>query len=333
MDSSRSQRTSAVRFALGALGVLLVIGTVMLVVAGTVLLVAAPHPPPESSGSGATASDEVPAAAPAPMAARRTVTATAPAPTTAPSVLPSSAIVAGSVGRASPNLRATHDVDLDFDFGTRAVRVVARSVVTNTSGGPIDRLELNLVPARLGRLRLGNVSLDNRTVRATIDDQTLVIPLGGVLPPGASVRVRVVYRATLRATVGGSDWMFTRAGGIAELYRWIPWPSGRAPFERPNHGDPFMTPVSPEVRIRLTTDRPLVVATAARRVSISANRLVQEFLATEIRDVPMSMAPDFRLRSTRVGDTLVRVYGRPGAPSAAMLEAATRALGRMERLL
>jgi hypothetical protein len=168
-------------------------------------------------------------------------------------------------------------------------------------------------------------------VTATIDDQTIVVPLGGVLAAGASTRVRIVYAATLRSTLIGSNWLFTRTNGVLEAYRWIPWVSRRTPFNRPNHGDPFVTPVSPRVRVAITSDRTLVYATPGSRIAASGFR--QTFEATNVRDFAFTAAPDYRTVSATVGDNIVRVYYRGSFPAAATLAAAKRAITRMEGLV
>src|SRR6478735_8112740 len=128
------------------------------------------------------------------------------------------------------------------------------------AGGEIDRIELNTIAARLGAIRLEPVTVDGRAVAARISDQTIVVPLGGVLPPGGTTRVRVRYHATLRSSVTGSNWLFTRANGVADLYRWLPWVSRRIAFDRPNHGDPFETATSRSVKVRIVTYRKLKFA-------------------------------------------------------------------------
>jgi hypothetical protein len=157
------------------------------------------------------------------------------------------------------------------------------------------------------------------------------VPLGGVLPEGASAVVRVRYSATLRSTTGNSDWLFTRANGIADLYRWLPWVSRRIAFVRPNHGDPFVTPSSPHVRVRITTDRPMVLATSGNRTALSG--LTQTFEATNVRDFTVTAAPDFRTRSAFVGSKNVIVYYRPGQDGAAILRSAVSSLTKLQRLL
>lgn len=240
-------------------------------------------------------------------------------------------LVRGSVNRTSVNMSATYDAALDLDFGTRAVTVDTTISATNTSGAPVDRLELNTIAARLGDIRLGTVTVNGRTVTPTIHDQTVLVPLGGILPQGRTVAVRVAYRATLRNTLTNSDWLFTRTNGIVNLYRWIPWVSRDVPFGRDNHGDPFVTAVSPRVIVRITTDRPLVLATTGDRVS--ANGLTQTFEARNVRDFTVTAAPDFRTGSRIVGNTTVRVWYRPGFPATAAVEEAARAVGRMNALV
>jgi hypothetical protein len=122
--------------------------------------------------------------------------------------------------------------------------------------------------------------------------------------------------------------MFTRANGIVNLYRWIPWVSIGHSFARPNHGDPFVTPVSPKVTLRLLTDRPLVVATSGRRIAASGLR--QTFEATNVRDFALVAAPDFRVASRRVGNVLITAFVRPGVSATPRLAAAAAAISGMQ---
>jgi hypothetical protein len=274
-----------------------------------------------------------------PSAAPASVTADA-APTTAPAAGSAreptvqaygAALPAGSVNRTSLALTAEYDVLLSLRFNSRAFGVDSIMTVRNDSGDSIDRLELNTIGARLGAMKLGAVTVAGAAVNATVDDQTIVVPLGGVLAPGQSVQVRVRYTATLRSTTSGSNWLFTRANGIVDAHRWIPWVSRRVPFNRPNHGDPFVTPVTPRVRVAITTDRALVFATTGERVSASGLR--QTFEARNVRDFVFAAAPDYRTISSTVGDTVIRVYYRPGGPASAILAAAKRAIAKMEPLV
>src|SRR4051812_8910718 len=154
-----------------------------------------------------------------------------------------SAIVPGAVNRSSIWLDATYEAYLRIEWGARTIRVDSTAVIRNTSGAAIDRLNLNTIAARLGSMQLGPVTVDGASVAASVSDQTIVVPLGGILPEGAATTVRVRYSASVRSSLAGSDWMFTRTNGVLDLYRWLPWVSRGIKFDRPNHGDPFETPV------------------------------------------------------------------------------------------
>ncbi len=268
------------------------------------------------------------------------VTAMAPAVTHAAEVTlveavtpAATSIVPGSMRRTSLKLRATYATQLTLRYGTRWFGVNSIATITNTSGGPIDRVELNTIAARLGGMTLRLATVDGRRVTASVRDQTIVVPLGGVLPVGATASVRIWYAAHLRSTLNGSSWMFTRANGIVDAYRWIPWVSRATPFDRPNHGDPFVTPVSPLVSFTVATDRRLVIVSTADRVSVSSNGLIQRFVAKNVRDVSLTAAPDFRSTSVLVGGTRVRYYYRSSRNAARTLDAAADAFRSIQARL
>jgi len=132
---------------------------------------------------------------------------------------------------------------------------------------------------------------------------------------------------------GDAGPLLAKANGIIDLYRWLPWVSRKIAFDRPNHGDPFETPTSRSVRVKITTSRKLVLATSGDRTAVSADGLTQTFAATDVRDFNITAAIDYRTRSRVVRDSIVRVYYRPGAPGAAMLDAAADAFDALERRL
>ena len=92
-----------------------------------------------------------------------------------------SAITPGSVNRTSLNLSATYSVGLTLNYASRSFMVNSIATITNTSGGPIDRIELNTIAARLGGMSLRVVQVDGRNVARRVSDQTIVVPLGGIL--------------------------------------------------------------------------------------------------------------------------------------------------------
>ncbi len=242
----------------------------------------------------------------------------------------------GAVDRTSLDLAATYAVTATIGWASRSLAVTTRISITNRSGGPVDHVLLNTVAGPLGRLRGLSVEVGGRTVRATLDDQTIRVPFNGVLPDGGSVDVVVRYRATVRSDLAGpshSAWQFTRTNGILDLYRWIPWLSRAHPFARPNHGDPFVTVVSPKVTLDLVADRPLRYAINARRVAVADGGRRQRFVAEQVRDVVLTAAADLRTLTGTVGRTRIVVATRPGGPAATMLRVARDAVRSFERLL
>ena len=245
-----------------------------------------------------------------------------PGPSPAPTLLDTgSAIIAGSVNRTSLDLTATYRIDAAITVRTGVIDVATEIVVANDSGDGIDRVELNTIAARLGGIAVTSASVDGTDVQVSVTDQTLVVPLGGVLPAGSSATIQLEYRASLARDLSGSDWMFSRAGGTLALYRWIPWVSLAVPFDRPNHGDPFVTPSSPRVEVELLTDEPMVLAAPAATVDEvpAGPGRAWTFTLTDVRDVSIVLAPDFRVADGDVDGLPIRVYTRPGGLSAARL--------------
>ena len=159
--------------------------------------------------------------------------------------------------RSSLDLDATYRATLKLTWATRSIWVDSTATIRNTSGGRIDRVELNTIAARLGDIRLRPVTVDGAAGRGDgrRPDRSSCRSAASC-PPAPTTRSGCGYSARLRAGTSGSDWLFARANGIADLYRWLPWVSRRIAFDRPNHGDPFETPTSSLVRVTVVTDRP-----------------------------------------------------------------------------
>jgi len=285
----------------------------------------------ESTPRAAPLGSPVASAPPAASSPAATAPSTAASTPASPMGPEASGLIDGSVDRTTIDLTAEYDVDLSLSFDSRSFEVDSVMTIRNESVEPIDRLELNTIAARVGDMELGAVTVAGKTVRASVEDQTIAVPLGGILEAGRSVEVRVGYSATLRSSLTGSNWLFTRTNGIVNAYRWLPWVSRRVAFDRPNHGDPFVTPVSPRVRVSITSDRALVYATTGEPVS--ANGLRQTFEARDVRDFAFTAAPDYESIESTVGDTIIRVSYRPGGPARAILGAAENALAEMEPLV
>lgn len=228
-------------------------------------------------------------------------------------------------------MEARYDVRVRLRLATRTMSVVERIAITNRSGGPIDRLELNTVLARIGALRISAASVDGVPVAPVVDDQTIRLPLGGVLPDGASASVVLRFAARAGTRLDGSRWLFARVDGSWTAYRWLPWISAARRFDRVNHGDPFVTTSSPSVRVTVTSDRPVRLATNGRRTAVDGR--TQVFEATDVRDFTFVADPRLRVAAATVGATRIRAYARTSERRAALLRQASRSLVRLERVL
>ncbi len=240
-----------------------------------------------------------------------------------------SALVAGSVDRSSIDLTATYDVDATLDWAARTIDAQTAMNVRNSSGHSIDRLELNSLAGALGNMDVRVARVDGQDVAVDVIDQTIVVPLGSVLPAGESVNVFIRYTATFRSNATGRNYFFTRSGGILSAHRWIPWISRRTPFWSAERGDPFTTAVSPEVRVTLRADRDLTYATTGSAAGREGD--ARTFVARNVRDFNFTAAPDFgRLNGRSVdGDTKIVVYSRT-LPRAMMLDYARRSMAAFE---
>jgi hypothetical protein len=237
------------------------------------------------------------------------------------SPLTASAIQPGSVNRSSMRMRATYTANATIAVSTGVIGVTTTIVARNDSGAGVDVLDLNTIAARLGAINSLWATVDGVPTTVTVSDQTLVVPLGGILPAGATAQVKVHYRATLKTGLVGttrSNWLFTRYGGTLALYRWIPWISALRPFDRPNYGDPFVTPSSPHVHVDLSLDRAMIVATPAANLRTTAARS-WSFGVDNVRDVSMVLAPDFSVTQATSDGVAIRAYSRPGGVSGAKL--------------
>jgi len=236
---------------------------------------------------------------------------------------------AGPTDRTSFRMTATYDVAVDIDWDTRVVKVDTTIEISNTSGGPVGRLLLNTTAPAIGAMRLGRVAVDGQRVTPRVSGQTITIRLPETLVDDGSLRVRVAYTGRAGLSTAGHDWMWAKGNDVLNLYRIIPWLSKKVPFQRDNHGDPFVTPTSPEVRVAITADRKLIYATSGVRVSTDG--LTQTFFARDVRDFNITASPSYTVRSQRTkdGDTLIRVYTVNGRGEL-LMKSALRAMRAFE---
>ncbi len=141
-------------------------------------------PAPSCSRLRACAGQACSVAPPSSPSRRRSSPAWAPArPGSSRPPVAASAILPGAVDRTSLAVEARYDVRMTLRLATGTIAVTEVITIANRSGGPIDRLELNSVLARIGSLRITAATVDGRAVRPVVSDQTIRLPLGASCHP------------------------------------------------------------------------------------------------------------------------------------------------------
>ncbi len=211
----------------------------------------------------------------------------------------------------SYDLEARYTVDLHLDWDTRWVDVDTTIALRNTSGQSIDQLALNTVAAKLSRLRRLRAQVNGLPGKVSRIGQTLKVRLPGGLADGDTATVFVGYRARLATKAAGRSYLFAKLGGVVQLYRFIPWLSRRIAFGTSNHGEQFVTPVSPRVEVTVSADRKLVWATSGRQIEKLGARKFR-YVARNVRDFNIAASPAYRTVTgvTRNGKTRIFAYVR-----------------------
>lgn len=213
----------------------------------------------------------------------------------------------GASAATSYDLEARYDVDVHLEWDSRRVDVRTRITLRNTSGRTIDRLELNTVAAKLGSMKDLRARVDGAHVGVSKVGQTLKVPLGRDLTAGASAVVFVGFKARLATRAGGRAYLFSKLGGVAQLYRFIPWLSRQTPFGSSGHGEQSVTPVSPRVEVTVSADRRLVWATSGQRAEKIDDRTFR-FLAANVRDFNIAASPAYRTTVGRSVNGKTRIF-------------------------
>lgn len=252
--------------------------------------------------------------------------------TAAPTASQAPITIQPAAGRSSYDLEASYVVKVSVNWADRRLDVTTDMQAINTSGGSVTRVELNTIAARLGSMHLIETSVNGQAVTPQVSDQTIIVQLPAALAAGGHVWVHTRYRATLLASISGHNWLWSKVHGVASVYRFIPWLSRKTPFDRPNDGDPFVTPVADDVRVTFTSTVPLTFATSG--VLISSGELGQTFDAQNVRDFNFTASPSYHVLTghTKDGKTQIRVVTHSADAAAAqhMLNLARRVIAQYE---
>ncbi|CAN5648882.1 hypothetical protein BH23CHL7_BH23CHL7_01770 [soil metagenome] len=230
----------------------------------------------------------------------------------------------------SLSLSATYEVAATLNYGKGTLAVDSTASVTNTSPEAVGQLTFNLAPLRVGQFTLSRVQVNGSKAGWSIDDQSIVVDLPAPLAAGGSADVRISYESKLATTATDKNWLFAKLNGTVQAYRWIPWLSRAVKFNRPNVGDPFVTGVSPRVRVRLTSERTLAYATSGDKTAGSG--LTKTFVARNVRDFNFTARPSFKtLKGKAAGVSIVVSYN--SLAGATMMSAAKKSVETYTRLV
>lgn len=211
---------------------------------------------------------------------------------------------------AAPNslngLEATYDVVAALKWKKGRLNVNSTALVTNNSAAAVNALTFNAAPAKIGRMILGDITVGGVAASATIDDQNIIVTLPVPLEPTQQVAVTIVYAAWFGGTSGNKQWLFAKVNGVASAYRWIPWLSKAYPFNTPTYGEPFVTKVSDEVRVSITPDVPLSIATSGHPTGVDG--LALTFVAHNVRDFNFAASPSYVKHTDTWGDVTITYY-------------------------
>ncbi len=214
---------------------------------------------------------------------------------------PRPAAAASSIG-----LSARYDVTAELGFKPGTLRVRSTAFVRNGTAEAVDALIFNALPVKIGSFVLEQVLVDDVPAETAKSGQTLILALPVPLEPESEAAVTIAYAATFRTNSKDKNWMFAKLNKVVTAYRWIPWLSRGVKFKRPNFGDPFVTGVSSEVRVAVTSDRKLTYATTGKRTGVDG--LTQTFLARDVRDFNFSASPRYKIAKGTQNGIRIRLY-------------------------
>jgi hypothetical protein len=203
-------------------------------------------------------------------------------------------------------LNATYDVTATIRWARRKLTVTSTALVTNHGDTAVDALTFNAAPAKIGKMKLGAVLVGTDAAAAVIDDQSIIVTLPVPLEAGQQVPVTISYVSWWGTKGANKQFLFARVEGIATAYRWIPWLSKAYAFTTPTFGEPFVTKAADDVRVSITSDRPLVIAATGHRTGTDG--FTQTFEAHNVRDFNFSASPHYVTHTDNWGDITITYY-------------------------
>lgn len=235
-----------------------------------------------------------------------------------------------AANRSTMDVDATYVARAKLTWAKGQLDVWSRARIKNTSGHGIERIDFNVVPARIGNLRNLKVWVGEQRVTPYVTGQTIRVRLGRTVANNGNVMITISYRANFRPGTAGHDFLFSKQNRIMSSMRWIPWVSRNTRFQVESHGDPFVTGVSRRVKVTLDSDVSVRWGTSGRRIAVDGRK--ETYLAENVRDFNFTAARDYRLRTgmSLDGKTNIKVYTRT-ISSSTIMSWAKKALDRFSK--
>jgi hypothetical protein len=214
----------------------------------------------------------------------------------------SPAVLAGPIsGPTAP----TYSFNVDVDYSSAIVQVEQTTTFRNPTGLPLDRVVFQVVSARSGAFRLGEATVDGRSVPASLDGSVLELPLPALLQPGGSAAVALSYRLDVPRRAG----RLSAGPRYLGLGNWFPTLAPhRGDWDRHQFtevGDAFVTEVA-DFDVRLTVSRPVIVASTGRVLEGDGTSFHLQALG--VRDFGLSLSPHYVVAEAPAGSAIVRAY-------------------------
>jgi hypothetical protein len=219
-------------------------------------------------------------------------------------------VAAAADAADAPNslgLSATYDVTASIRWSTGRMSVTSTATVTNTTSDPVDALTFNFIPAKIGRMALREVRVDDEGTTAQVDDANLIVNLPVALDPGGQANVLIGYDATLNTDGHKKKWLFAEKYNVVTAYRWIPWLTKRHSWTTPNWGEPYVTQTASDVTVTLTSDKSGVkYATSGHQTGVDGAS--QTFVAHNVRDFNFSASPRYKVTTSDHNGVTFGIY-------------------------
>jgi len=210
----------------------------------------------------------------------------------------------------APRVDQRYLLSATLDVGTGRLDAVEELELTNRSSGPMDHVNLSVIPRALGYLTMDEpITVDGDAVETEWTTSiNLRVPLDDLEP-----RDTTTIRLPFRLDVGRSPDAFTARtsaeNGVLSFGQWFPIVSTE--HEIYGLGDPQISFTADEIRLELETTAAIgrdAVACPGLVSAPEATGTAWVCQTTDVRDFSFVVNPRFRLTERNVEGTELRVY-------------------------